>query len=115
MEWEYPSGGPFYFWNPFMYLKHDVNPQGMRPELVPAWFAVFVVMGPDATVTSLLDGEHSHTSLHYSGCAMDIRTRDLSEDEAKAAGKAIKDRLGKHYDVIVESTHIHIEYQPRKP
>lgn len=96
-----------------MYLKHDVNPQGMRPELVPAFFAVFAVMGPDTTITSIVDGVHSATSLHYAGCAIDIRTRDMSAEDAKDAGKQIKDRLGRHYDVIVEPTHIHIEYQPR--
>lgn len=101
-----------------MRLKPGVSLLGMQPQLIVAWLAAFVVYsryGVEPVITSVCDGKHSITSLHYAGCAMDIRTRDFgTEDDARQAAAEINDRLGKDFDVLFEDDHIHIEYQPRR-
>tara|TARA_Y100000114_G_scaffold50443_2_gene46041 strand:- start:2717 stop:3037 length:321 start_codon:yes stop_codon:yes gene_type:complete len=58
--------------------------------------------------------KHSPTSLHYSGMAVDIRTRNLPEGTKEEVYSLIKEALNVDYDVILHSTHIHIEYQPKR-
>lgn len=64
-------------------------------------------------ITSGLDGHHKKGSLHYDGRALDWRTRDLRKWERKPAAKKIRAMLGRDYDVVLESTHLHIEYDPK--
>ena len=75
------------------------------------------------TVTCGTDGKHGQGSRHYFGNAVDIRTRDLphNEDEetgnnseaAKHARQLLGQRLGNEFDVVLESDHIHIEWDPK--
>jgi len=71
--------------------------------------------GVELVITSCNDGKHSTTSLHYAGSAVDIRSRNLPEDitPQEVVGD-IRQRLSIDFDVIEESDHIHIEYQPRR-
>lgn len=69
----------------------------------------------DFIITSLNDSTHSQKSLHYADRAVDIRTKNIPESiGAYTIVKEIQDRLNKHYDVILENTHIHIEFQPQR-
>lgn len=101
-----------------MRFKDDsINPAGIRPELVLALFIadqVYAIHGTELVITSLVDGRHSHTSLHYAGCAADLRTRNLPESKRQTVAEEIKARLNRHYDVLFEGDHIHMEYQPRR-
>ena len=103
----------------------SVQLTGLRPELLFALIVadqVYTEAGAEfTTVTSVNDGEHSHTSLHYAGAAADLRIRDPYTGESVFDGRtpeqvagAIRDRLGIDYDVILESTHIHIERQEKR-
>lgn len=95
---------------------HTVKVKGMSPEILLAGMVadqVCIEHGEEAIITSAVDGKHSLTSLHYSGNAVDIRSRFFSEEEATQVRNEIADRLGIDYDVILETNHIHIEYQPR--
>lgn len=71
-----------------------------------------------AVVTSGTDGIHRNDSLHYLGLAVDLRTRDLSAVQVQALAAALRKRLNgtstanRPYQVVVETTHIHLEYQP---
>jgi hypothetical protein len=71
---------------------------GIRPTITEAW----------AT-----DG-HMAGSRHYSGDALDFRIW-----ESNAAGVTahvvtlMRGRLGADYDVVLEATHIHVEYDPQ--
>lgn len=100
-----------------MKLKDDsVNPEGISTALLFGIIVageVFREEGVDYVLTSLKDGVHSFKSLHYRGDAADIRIWGL-KDSVKTAEK-IRQRLNKHYDVIAESDHIHLEFQPRHP
>lgn len=74
------------------------------------------VAGRDAYMTHGTDGQHSAGSKHYTGDATDWRTRDLSWAVKKQLAEKLNDELnegGHVYDVIVHSTHIHIEVDPR--
>jgi hypothetical protein len=102
-----------------MILKEGVHPHGIEPELLlglvvaqSVWHDLSL---PDLVVTSLLDGQHSTTSLHYAGAAADLRTNNLDSTQIGNAAQELKARLGLHYDVLIEPDHIHLEFQPRKP
>lgn len=99
-----------------MILKSDVRVRGIRPEIVVAMMvanSIFYVHGVAMVVTSGTEGTHSRTSLHYTGCAFDARIRDIPDETLRAIVKELKGGLGPDFDVVVENTHIHIEYQPK--
>lgn len=63
-------------------------------------------------VTSAHDGTHSEGSLHDDGLAVDLRVWGFSDAQARRVTTAIQEQLGRKWDVVYESTHIHIEYDP---
>ena len=65
-------------------------------------------------ITSLNDGRHGKGSLHPLGCAFDVRKWNLREEHRAKAVNLLTKKLGKEYDVILESTHIHVEWQPKE-
>lgn len=95
----------------------DLRPTTLRMLRVAE--LVFASHGYETIVTSARDSEHSATSLHYSGDALDFRTRHIPTLEVKQAVTVdLRQRLGRDYDVILESTgtpneHIHVEYDPK--
>lgn len=93
-----------------MRIKSGVKLAGVRPEIVIAMHVVDSVMGGKLVITSVVDGVHGVNSLHYVGLAFDMRTRDTADVNKLA--KDIRNALGSEYDVVVEKTHIHIEFQP---
>jgi hypothetical protein len=102
-----------------MEIKDDsVRLTGMRPELLFAMMVaneVYAGHNEILVITSVNDGRHSLTSLHYAGCAFDCRTRCFpSHEYATAVALEIKRRLGLDFDVLFEGDHIHVEYQPRR-
>jgi len=104
-----------------MNIKHNVQCAGLHPDLVEAMMKVAVlydnlgIKGVRACVTSVMDGRHSSNSLHYQGKAFDVRTwadtrgNQMSVNEKEAIANKVRDILGGDFDVVVESTHIHIE------
>ena len=99
-------------------LKPGVRIQGVRPEVafvMPHIYAVATKWLGGCTVTSCVEGKHSRGSLHYAGCAIDLRTRDAKPEWIDNALIALKGGLGDDFDVVREPDHIHIEYQPKEP
>lgn len=102
----------------------------------PAIFALIGVVDPifekygeETIITSGEDGVHSRKSLHYRGDAFDV---DLIGDGAGPGGtleemseseearmieitQEIRERLGRDWDVVLEETHLHLEFQPKGP
>lgn len=67
----------------------------------------------DCLITSANDKVHARGSRHYTDEALDLRTRDLKADQIQSWAKIIKRRLGKGFDVVIESDHIHVEWDPQ--
>ncbi len=65
------------------------------------------------TITSGNDGKHMIKSKHYENQAIDIRINDMEINRHVGTTLRIRKELGKNYDVILEKTHIHIEYDPK--
>jgi len=61
-------------------------------------------------ITSTYEGNHGEGSLHYANQAYDVRLPDDSKLRILAK---IKEKLGSDFDVVLERTHYHIEYDPK--
>ena len=72
--------------------------------------AIFTEFGHEAIISSTYEGNHSPRSLHYANDAFDVR---LPPDGVLRIAAALRERLGAAFDVVVESDHIHIEYDPK--
>lgn len=100
-------------------FKKGVDPLGARPELFEALRAAHEAarrFGVTCVVTSIKDGNHGAGSKHYQGLAFDLRTRHLGSVTPADFARTIISALGAfawRYDVVVEPTHIHIEYDPK--
>lgn len=66
----------------------------------------------DIVITSTTGGQHVPGSKHYAGRAIDVRTRNWIEPQAVA--EAVATVLGPDFDVILESDHLHIEFDPNR-
>ena len=101
-----------------MRLKDGVMLTGLRPEMAVALLCVAdvyrTVVDRAPVVTSALDCKHSRTSLHYVGQAIDLRIRDLPQTVHQSLTDAIRKALSAEFDVVLEHTHIHVEYQPKR-
>jgi hypothetical protein len=94
-------------------LKHGVHGKP-RPELAAALdicAEVYKGWNQPLVVTSLEDGKHKTGSLHYKRAAADLRTSMLGQN-ADCVVRQLKLRLGPDFDVVKESDHIHIEFDP---
>ena len=102
-----------------MIFKSGVNPAGVRPELTLGLLvadAVWRKHGQRLVITSLNDGKHSLTSLHWAGQAGDLRTRYFTPEEVPEVAAELREDMGHNsdYDVVVEDDHIHLEWQPKR-
>ena len=96
-------------------FKPGVRLFGLQPEMlwavdrcVDVWPDDF-----DVTVTSARGDKHSRQSRHNTGHAVDLRTRDLNDEQIRSLVLRLKQVLGKQFDVIYEGNHIHIEFDPK--
>jgi hypothetical protein len=102
-----------------MIIKAGVRLLGIRPELVVAILVCESVYRDNSTemwITSCVEGTHIRASKHYTGCAFDIRTSNLSsKNPPQAMADLIRSRLGEDFDVVLEKDHIHVEFDPKDP
>ena len=104
-------------------FKHDVRSDGIQPEgayiVIVAHRVWQRYLRRDLTVTSITDGAHSVNSLHYQGLAVDLRIKDdetglpFEGRQQLVAVRELRRHLGSAYDVVLEPTHIHVEYDPK--
>ena len=96
-------------------FKVGVSVDGIKKESI----ALIVILntyfelriGKELVVTSCTDGKHMKGSKHYSGYAIDIRTRHLNALEISKLAW-FKSHYERVYDMVVEKDHIHVEYDP---
>jgi len=96
-------------------IKDGVCIQGLRPEMVLAvqiLDGVFSKMDYELVITSAVDSNHGKNSLHFVGLALDIRNYHVQKPEWNELILKMKNALGNQFDVVLEKTHIHIEFQP---
>ena len=99
-----------------MKLKNGVSISGLRPEILVALIVAEGIAreeGSEIVVTSGVDGQHRAGSLHYVGLAVDLRRWNLRDPTAFV--DRLKESLGPSFDVLLERTHIHVEFQPKGP
>lgn len=97
-------------------IKEGVKLSALHEKMWEACIAVAERYGRNGyycMITSGRDGKHSPTSLHYSGRALDFRTHNVSTQQQKLKLAAeIADDLGDAFDVVLESDHLHVEFDP---
>jgi hypothetical protein len=99
-------------------LKAGARITGIRPEIVLALISAthaFEEEGHDCVVTACIDGKHMVGSLHYAGQAVDLRSHNVLPVDVPKLIARIKLCVGADYDVVVETDHIHMEFQPKLP
>lgn len=97
-------------------IKPGVRLNGLQVPMaigVQVVASVFDTFGEDCWITATTDGEHKAGSLHYAGLAVDFRTRHLNPSLKEQIVQAVKQALGPEFDVVVHSTHLHVEYDVR--
>jgi len=102
-----------------MRIKPGVRVHGIRPEIVLALMvaeSIYQSHGAEVVVTSGIDGQHKRGSKHYAGQAVDVRIWNLPDSvPAETVRAEIAEALAGDYDVVLESDHIHIEFDPKYP
>lgn len=102
-------------------FKEGVSLRGLEPQMLIALQVVeeeYSKYGVDTWVTSGNDSTHKVGSKHYSGCALDFRTKHVG-----GMGKGLASSIAKRlthigFDVLYEGAgtpneHIHVEYDPK--
>lgn len=98
-----------------IHIKEGVRLIGLQPAIVLAIMiaaGVYEREGLELVVTSLADGQHSRGSLHYVGAAVDFRI--YPESNPEDLRQRLAEALGGDFDVVLESNHIHVEWQPKE-
>lgn len=98
-------------------IKEGVIINGIKPEMmlvITIAQEFYKDLKIDCVITSCCDGKHSSTSLHYVGYALDFRTRNMNNFQQKLLLESLKNQLTKEYDIILESNHLHVEFQPKR-
>jgi len=97
-------------------LNVPVSLKKLQPQMAVAANVISGVYkelaGADCYITSGDEGEHSANSLHYEGLALDFRIRNVAPRFHGALSVEIMGALSDEYDVVLEETHVHVEYDP---
>jgi hypothetical protein len=101
-----------------MLLKVGVITEGVQP---PTWYALgifealYYKYGYELTVTSLVDGVHPDAkNIHGRGFAADLRTNGVPAGvllQIVGDARTLLYKLG--FDIVVETDHTHVEYDPK--
>lgn len=105
-------------------LKADVKLGGATPQLLRGLASALEIWSqlgiPELVVTSGNDGQHMHGSLHYKGCAADLRTHNIRDHgfDPDVVVAHLRAALGGDWDVVLEhvgdsNEHIHMEFDPK--
>lgn len=97
--------------------KIGVRIVGLKPEMLLAFPIIeqcYANYAVPCVITSVNDSTHKFGSKHYDGKAVDLRTKNTSDNVAKLIVDDMRKLLGPlGFDVVLESDHIHVEYDPK--
>lgn len=96
-----------------MLIKAGVDISKLNREIrraLPKIQNVLMRHGIEFVITSTYEGTHGDGSLHYCNDAIDCRGPKVGGGDCE---KHLKVILGKDYDVVSESDHIHVEFDPK--
>jgi hypothetical protein len=104
-----------------MKIKPGASMRGLRPEILLAVVAAETIWQrhhAEAVITCGTDGKHRRSSAHYTGRAVDLRSRNIAEGHRERAVEQLEEALGEEYDVVFEGQgtpheHVHVEYDPK--
>jgi len=98
-------------------LKEGVKMRAVSPTVAIALLVANSVYADhgieDLVVTSVCEGHHSPKSKHYIGNAFDVRIWDIKKETLDKIVRDMRKALGSEFDVVLESDHIHVEYDPK--
>ncbi len=97
-------------------LKAGARVIGVQPEAVFGMMitmSIFHAHGVPFVVTSCTDSHHGRSSKHFTGNGWDVRSRTIPDNVSDGLWKALTKALGVDYDVVRESDHWHIEFDPK--
>ena len=106
----------------FRAKNKTVRVRGLRPEVLFGLLVVKSVLsehGYDTVITSGVDSKHGYGSLHYSGGAVDIRSKHIPTIvEKHQILREFQENLPADFDIVLEylgtsNEHYHMEYQPK--
>ena len=97
--------------------KKGVSLRGLRTEMLVALSAIALVFKEsfdlDTVITCGTEGRHGKSSKHYTGHALDFRTRQLDAEHQKELASDVRLCLGDEFDVVLHSSHLHVEFDPK--
>lgn len=103
----------FEFKKDVLLYKNGVQVQPVIIEAISTVAHIYSTFNQKLVVTSVVDGVHSKNSLHYKGLAFDTRIWYFSEEVVKEVKTCLEIALGKDFDVVLEDSHFHIEFDPK--
>lgn len=99
-------------------FKVGVNLKGLQPQMLVALRVVeqeYDRFGYETVVTSANDSQHMKESKHYSGNALDFRTRHVIDAHLIDIIGEIKHILTPiGFDVVHEYDHLHVEHDEKR-
>ena len=96
-------------------IKPGVDLSNISPQMAIAHSIVsdfYRDVGQSCRITSGRDGTHTHV-LHYVGQALDYGIQGFTQGLLMSLLRDLQAALTSQYDVVCESDHIHVEFDPR--
>lgn len=102
-----------------MRFKNKVDARFLRGEIIRYLFNIEAIFRYhreeeryNLVITSARDGEHQTNSKHYEHQAVDFRIWGFKAWQLQEIKQDMDLLLGSDYQVVIEKTHIHLEYDP---
>jgi len=95
---------------PDVFFHHDMFRSPDMCRLI--WQAQLLAPdGYDVMITSGADGTHKENSKHYKGRAVDFRINNFPTGASvKTWANRLQKRLGDEFFVLIESNHLHVQF-----
>lgn len=103
-------------WLSRVLVKKGVSLANLRPEIKKCLkqdLELHEELNKALIVTSTFDGKHMEGSKHYEHQAYDTRIWFLTKKTQLEMAAKLQDLMGSSYDILVEKTHGHREYDPK--